>query len=383
MTKPTKKTIREKLDLLLRVALKDLHEKIVAETTETSWDDEDGRLVYKNKNDSGAYDEYHAPQRADKSDEINKKAGFSTKDSVEHQFSENAIHPIGTKVKVNKPDHWAHGKTGVVANNRVGGQGHHTVDIAGEHPVTLRSKHLIKESVLQKKDVASLKKDYKSLSPVNKSKFHKDLYRHSNGKPMKETSVKPSRQKLVKAKISTQREIGHRISDIGPGGKEHNVQTHKWPKNEAMMNSLSKKQLAGIANIPSTTTTTKPGAKKPQGAVAVINRLKGESSKKEDYNDGQDFKKPELEDSELGLQGAIAGEDTTYPYGEDHYVGEDTDAFNNTVITPNADAQKAHAKALQKAQSIQKKNIASAKSKRATTKKLAQKKSNMMQNKED
>ena len=344
MTKPTKKTIREKLDLLLRVALKDLHEKIVAETTETSWADEDGRLVYKNKNDSGAYDEYHAPQRADKSDEINKKAGFSTKDSVEHQFSENAIHPIGTKVKVNKPDHWAHGKTGVVANNRVGGQGHHTVDIAGEHPVTLRSKHLIKESVLQNK---------------------------------------PSRQKLVKAKISTQREIGHRISDIGPGGKEHNVQTHKWPKNEAMMNSLSKKQLAGIANIPSTTTTTKPGAKKPQGAVAVINRLKGESSKKEDYNDGQDFKKPELEDSELGLQGAIAGEDTTYPYGEDHYVGEDTDSFNNTVITPNADAQKAHAKALQKAQSIQNKNIASAKSKRVTTKKLAQKKSNMMQNKED
>jgi hypothetical protein len=33
-----------------------------------------------------------------------------------------------------------------------------------------------------------------------------------------------------KVKVSVKRPIGHKISDIGPGGKEHNVKTKDWPK---------------------------------------------------------------------------------------------------------------------------------------------------------
>lgn len=33
-----------------------------------------------------------------------------------------------------------------------------------------------------------------------------------------------------KIKVSVTRPIGHKIADIGPGGKEHNVQTKDWPE---------------------------------------------------------------------------------------------------------------------------------------------------------
>lgn len=35
-----------------------------------------------------------------------------------------------------------------------------------------------------------------------------------------------------KIKVSVTRPIGHKIADIGPGGKEHNVQTKDWPADE-------------------------------------------------------------------------------------------------------------------------------------------------------
>ena len=36
-------------------------------------------------------------------------------------------------------------------------------------------------------------------------------------------------EKGPKTKVSVTRPIGYKIADIGPGGKEHNVQTKNWP----------------------------------------------------------------------------------------------------------------------------------------------------------
>jgi hypothetical protein len=38
-------------------------------------------------------------------------------------------------------------------------------------------------------------------------------------------------------KIKTKKKIGYRVSDIGPGGKEYNVEEFKWnPKNRKPLN---------------------------------------------------------------------------------------------------------------------------------------------------
>ena len=44
---------------------------------------------------------------------------------------------------------------------------------------------------------------------------------------------KEEAQNEAMAKVSVTRPIGHRIADIGPGGKEHNVQTKDWPGDHA------------------------------------------------------------------------------------------------------------------------------------------------------
>lgn len=50
------------------------------------------------------------------------------------------IHPIGSKVKINRPSHWAHGKIATVANHF--GMGHHTLKIQGEYDFSLTGKNL-------------------------------------------------------------------------------------------------------------------------------------------------------------------------------------------------------------------------------------------------
>lgn len=47
--------------------------------------------------------------------------------------------------------------------------------------------------------------------------------------PQAPAQVKKARM----AKVSVTQPIGHRIADIGPGGKEHNVQTKDWPAERA------------------------------------------------------------------------------------------------------------------------------------------------------
>jgi len=46
------------------------------------------------------------------------------------------------------------------------------------------------------------------------------------------SSYEKKKKELAKkmVKVSHKGEIGHRISDIGPGGKEYNVKEHNWPK---------------------------------------------------------------------------------------------------------------------------------------------------------
>jgi hypothetical protein len=54
-----------------------------------------------------------------------------------------------------------------------------------------------------------------------------------NGKKVPNCVPKEEAQNEAMAKVSVTRPIGHRIADIGPGGKEHNVQTKDWPGDHA------------------------------------------------------------------------------------------------------------------------------------------------------
>jgi hypothetical protein len=54
-----------------------------------------------------------------------------------------------------------------------------------------------------------------------------------NGKKVPNCVPKEEAQNEALAKVSVTRPIGHRIADIGPGGKEHNVQTKDWPGDHA------------------------------------------------------------------------------------------------------------------------------------------------------
>ena len=54
-----------------------------------------------------------------------------------------------------------------------------------------------------------------------------------NGRKVPNCVPKEEAQNEAMAKVSVTRPIGHRIADIGPGGKEHNVQTKDWPGDHA------------------------------------------------------------------------------------------------------------------------------------------------------
>src|ERR1035437_2027556 len=85
MSKITRTTIQERLNLLLLIAMKEA-------AAETSYEDEDGRLKYKNKNPDGAYDELHSPSRQDKTDDINSRAGFNPNMDTK-KYSESVRYP--------------------------------------------------------------------------------------------------------------------------------------------------------------------------------------------------------------------------------------------------------------------------------------------------
>lgn len=75
------------------------------------------------------------------------------------------IHPPGTKVKVNDPKHWAHGKVGHVTDRAKTGMGYHEVHIPGEHPITMRGDKL---SPNVNKDPLTIKKESVNESKANK-----------------------------------------------------------------------------------------------------------------------------------------------------------------------------------------------------------------------
>lgn len=205
--------------------------------------EEDGRPVYKADKDS-AYDEYHptVDVNCNKGKEYTEpkmnlgeagdswhtmQAKLRTKDwrialkakheptraahyaklkvhnklsqeevSVDEAAKGTPIHPIGTKVKINRPEHWAHGKTGVVQDNRQGSAGHHIVSIPGEHDISIRGHQL-----------EPLKESYGSRQKSLVENDHKmAVIRKANTKKNKEAIKKKTPNGLTKTQLASRAE---------------------------------------------------------------------------------------------------------------------------------------------------------------------------------
>lgn len=177
--------------------------------------------IAKNTNPNGHRDAIYKARMAALRKEDMKEGTFQDKTRIAKGVP---IHPPGAKVKINDPKHWAHGKTGTVTNNRASGQGHHEVHIPGEHPISVRGDHLVKENV----DISLPKK---KITPTARLKpAVKNVGGLRSESTMKNSLSKRQLRGIVK--ISHTGDIGHRISDVGPGGKESNIKTHNWPNDK-------------------------------------------------------------------------------------------------------------------------------------------------------
>jgi len=352
--------------------MEDIRKKISETAVETSWEDDEGHQKYKNKEPDGAYDELHGKPRVDKTDDMNRRAHFTTDaDNKKYKYSE-AVTDKKSKHVVN----------GIAKFLRTPGSfPMQVISDKKKKAQKLACRKPVEEAIRYSKPGMSIAAmaHHKDTSH-NKSDGEKWTPPKHKGPGLTPAQVKKYLEPTYGKKVSKTEEVdedfslGHEhIHDIGtkvivnkPEDRNHGqrgkviahtvepdvldktkhvlwhkVKTKNGETNSFFGHRLQKECMEAYdeTEISPATKTDKvnltppknrniPAGGNPKSMVSIVKKLKKESSKKEawaddtedsikrkvnteTWDDKQDWKRPELED--------IDGDDIGKNYvGEDH-----------------------------------------------------------------